>query len=182
MPVIIDGDKQYALIMQFIRQLLERMDLEESVALGVAVTEYANPAVVRFYKLRKIPCSAINGEREATEQAKKYTIGATSHANGSGTLHVKWDELNKALLGKEQRAACRKLRAFLKIANPCASDAIATLLMVEAVLKDKDFGVGQLSSSLFKDHPCARFKAPVADRSNFTTDQAGTRLTDPIIL
>ena len=180
-PVIIEGDKQVALIMQYIKGLVERLDIEESISLFVAVTEYANPSALRFFKKHKIACSTINNLREATNEAKKHTIGATSHANGSCAFHVRSDDLNKALQGKEQHPASRKLKALLKITNPFGSDAIANLLIVEAVLKDKGIGVAQLAG-LYRDHPSQRFKAPVDDRRSFKTDYAGTRLVEPIEL
>ena len=66
----------------------------------------------------------------------------------------------------------------MKIANPNASDAIANMLMIEAVLMDKDFAIYSLHT-LYKNHPSQKFKAPVAERLNFKTNADGTRLTEP---
>ena len=65
-------------------------------------------------------------------------IGANDEPNGHGTICVKWDVLDEALQGLEDRIEAKKLRAFLRISNVYVGDAIANLLMIEAVLRDRD--------------------------------------------
>ena len=106
------------------------------------------------------------GTKVLEAEARKYIIGAYIETNGQGTIIVNWEELNKALVGKEELKGAKKLVALLKIANPFCSDAIANLLMVEAVLRDKDYPIANFSN-IYIEHPCLKSKAPVANPQGF---------------
>ena len=55
------------------------------------------------------------------------------------------------------------------------------MLMVEAVLRDRDLSVAQFKE-IFKEVPSNRFRAPVDDRQNFKLNPEGTSLIDPFTL
>ena len=57
-------------------------------------------------------------------------------------------------------------------------DAIANLLMIEAVLRDKDWNVDTFSS-MYQEYPSKMYKAVVSNRNNFRTQWDESRLTDP---
>ena len=81
----------------------------------------------------------------------------------------------------EDKIAARKLKALLKISNIYVGDAIANLLMIEAVLRDLDYSVEQFSQ-IYEEYPSKMFKAVVEDRTSFKTIWDETRLEDPIAL
>ena len=110
------------------------------------LSEWSNTGTKAFLKVRKINYRCRVGLRNQIEEAKKWPIGAVVHSDGYGMIFVNWLELNKSLEGKEDQKACKKLRCLLSIPNSNVSDSIANMLMVEAVLRDRD-----MSMSMFKE-------------------------------
>ena len=80
--------------------------------------------------------------------------------------------------GKEDRIEAKKLRALLKISNLYVGDAIANLLMIEAVLRDRDLSI-ETFSSMYEEYPNKMYKAVVANRASFKTTWDETKLVDP---
>ena len=62
--------------------------------------------------------------------------------------------------------------------NLAVGDAICNMLMIESVLKDKDFSIDNFMS-LYKDFPNKTLKVAVKDRSAFKTTWDETQLTQP---
>lgn len=77
--------------------------------------------------------------------------------------------------------AARKLKTLLRISNIYVGDAIANLLMIEAVLRDMDFGIADFSNT-YQEYPSKMFKAVVSDRTAFKTTWDETRLVSPASL
>ena len=77
--------------------------------------------------------------------------------------------------GFEDRVEAQKLRAFLRISNIYVGDAIANLLMVEAVLRDTDQSIDKFSS-IYQEFPNKMYKAVVANRTSFVTTWDEARL------
>ena len=87
----------------------------------------------------------------------------------------------RLLSGKMEEFATKKLVAFLKLSNVYVGDAIANLLMVEAVLWDKGWSVRSFSK-MYEENPSRMFKIKVPDRTIFKPVWDETRLTEPIEL
>ena len=124
---------------------------------------------------------APTGVKNAHPVVQQYVIGANDEPNGHGTICVKWDLLNKALEGKEDRIEAKKLKAFLSMSNLYVGDAIANLFMCEAVLRDRNFSVADFSS-LYSEYPNKMYKAVVVNRAGFKTTHDESRLVDPLSL
>jgi len=118
------------------------------------------------------------GVKYAHPVTSQYVIGANDEPNGHGTIQVKWDELNKALVGKEEDPAAKRLVGVLKMANLAVGDAICNFLMIESVLCDKDFTIENFAN-LYKDLPNQTLKVKVADRTAFKTTWDESRLIQP---
>ena len=116
------------------------------------------------------------GVKYAHPVVKNYVIGANDEPNGHGTIAIKWDELDQALEGLEDRIEAQKLRALLRISNIYVGDAVANLLMIEAVLRDTDQSIDTFSS-MYQEFPNKMFKAHVANRTSFLTTWDESRLT-----
>ena len=139
-------------------------------------TAYANSRATQFLTNSKVHVQCVpTGVKYAEPVVHEYTIGANDEPNGHGTIAIKWDLLDKALAGKEDQLACKKLKALLRISNPYVGDAIANLLMIEAVLRDKSMTIDQLSN-LYRDNPAQMYKAVVKDRTKFKVTKDETRL------
>ena len=72
----------------------------------------------------------------------------------------------------------KKLKALLKLANTAGYDGITNLLMVEAVMRDRDYSVNMLYS-LYKENPSNLYKATVTKKENFVCSWDEMTLTDP---
>ena len=74
----------------------------------------------------------------------------------------------------------KKLRALLKITNTHAyGDAIPTILMIEAIMKDRDYSVTMLYN-LYKDYPSMESNVLVDYKDKWITKWDQTELTDPV--
>ena len=135
-----------------------------------------------FLKACKVNTVCVpSGVKNAEPVMHQYTIGANVEPNGHGTIAVKWDKLEEALVGKENEMAYKKLKALLSISNPYVGDAIANMFMIEAVLIDMDLTTEKFSA-LYKENPWKMFKAIVSDRTKFTVIKDESRLTNPLAL
>jgi len=118
------------------------------------------------------------GVKNAFEEIRKYVIGAHCDRVGHGTFFVRWDWFDKALKGKEEMLDAKKLRALLSIANSSCGDAMCNMLMLEAVLRDKDYSI-QMLTNIYKENPSTCFKATVANKRRFVTNWDETKLDEP---
>mmetsp|Transcript_1344 Transcript_1344/g.2168 ORF Transcript_1344/g.2168 Transcript_1344/m.2168 type:complete len:126 (+) Transcript_1344:1104-1481(+) len=119
------------------------------------------------------------GVKNAHPVVQRFVVGANDEPNGHGTICVKWDELDKALEGLEDRIEAQKLRAFLRMSNIYVGDAISNLLMIEAVLRDTDQSIDTFSD-MYQEYPNKMYKAVVASRTSFKTTWDEATLTQPI--
>lgn len=143
---VIDGDKQFALLTLYISQLLYKLDLPADMMILVN-TGYANGQAVKFLESNDIQQKRVpTGVKNAHPITSQYVIGANDEPNGHGTIQVKWPELNAALAGKEDLPEAKRLVGLLKMTNLAVGDAICNLLMIESVLKDKDFSIENFMS------------------------------------
>jgi len=87
--------------MVYIRELLTLLDLEEFSHVLVN-TAYSNSKANQYLDANDVHhvCVA-SGVKNAHPEVVKYSIGANYEPHGLGTIRIKWDELNKALEGKE---------------------------------------------------------------------------------
>lgn len=142
-------------------------------------TAYTNGRANAYLDTMKVNHVVVpTGVKNAHPEVQKYVIGANDEPNGHGTIVVKWNKLNEALEGKENELAAKKLVAFLKLSNPYVGDAICNLLMIEAVLRDRDFSL-DFFNSVYKENPSKMYKVVVKDRTKWKTTWDEQRLTEP---
>ena len=138
--MVIDGDKQFALIMVYIKSLLAKIGVD--VPHVMVNTAYTNSKGNLFLDKNGINRKCVpTGVKNAHPVVEQYVIGANDEPNGHGTVCVKWPELKELLKDKMENEHCKKLLAFLRLSNPYVGDAICNLLMIEAVLMDLGYSV-----------------------------------------
>ena len=86
--------------------------------------------------------------------------------------------LKKLLTTKRHLTDCKKLIALLRIANCISSDALANFFMIEAILRDKDWCMPNLSN-IYKESPAQISKVPVANKNNFKISKDGMKIVEP---
>jgi phosphomannomutase len=152
-PINITGDKIFCFLMMYIVEKLELLGIEKQVNHCLINTAYTNSQALKFLKANDINTFQVpTGVKNAYNEIRKYVIGAHCDRVGHGTFYVRWDWLNKALIGKEDRIEAKKLKALLEIPYAGCGDAIANLLMVEAILRDKDYSI-QMLYNIYKELP-----------------------------
>ena len=91
-------------------------------------------------------------KNEHREKERDLLNQINTHAKEISNKDQEIEELNKKLVGKEELKGTKKLVALLRMANHFTSDAIANLLMTEAILRDKDFCMPNFCG-LYKECP-----------------------------
>ena len=103
---IIDGDKQFALIMMYIQGLLKELGIEDKLSHILVQTAYCNSRVTQFLNANNIHNQLVKtGVKYAHPVVVTYDIGANNEPNGHGTVAYKIDEVNKALGDNNSLAA-----------------------------------------------------------------------------
>ena len=127
----------------YIVEKLEVLGLKEAVPHCLINTAYTNSQADRFLDSNEITHIKVKtGVKYGSKAARQYAIGAFCDHNGHGSIYIDWVWLNRALAGKEDRPETKKLRALLNIANAnSGGDGIANLLMVECVMRDRDYNI-----------------------------------------
>lgn len=115
--------------------------------------------------------------KNAEPIAAKFDIGANDEPNGHGTVVYKAEAIEKALKGDE-RIEAKKLKAFLKMTNLFVGDAVANMLMIEAILYDLDMSVEDFFN-IYHENPNRMYKFKVNDKGNFKMIEDESRLTEP---
>ncbi len=145
-------------------------------------TAYVNSRASKYLEekgIRNLLCPT--GVKNAHPIVLQFDIGANDEPNGHGTIVGKWEKINAALKGSEDKLEAKKLKAFLELSNMCVGDAMANVLMLEAIMRDMDWSVKDLAS-IYQDNPSKTYKAVVKDRTKFKVIWDESRLTQPIEL
>jgi phosphomannomutase len=92
---VIDGDKQFVLIMMYIRELLVEMGVEEQVPYVLVNTAYSNGMANNFLDKHSINKKCVpTGVKNAHPIVQQYVIGVNDEPNGHGTVFVNWEKLD----------------------------------------------------------------------------------------
>lgn len=179
-----DGDKQFALILTYVKGLLDELGLEDEVSHIFVHSPYTNLKAHEYLAEKGIDAQVVKtGVKNAHPVIVQYDIGANNEPNGHGTVTYKLHEIEKILskAGKSEEKAAKKLRALLQISNRLVGDAIANLLVIEGILYDLDMSIEDFDN-IYSESPSRMYKIKVADRTKFTSTEDESRLTFPLEL
>ncbi|CAH0375290.1 unnamed protein product [Pelagomonas calceolata] len=187
---IVDGDKIASLLAVFIaRELAAAQPLIGTPSLGVVQTAYANGAAAAFLRERRVEVAfAKTGVKYVHHAAEAFDVGVYFEANGHGTVLVK--EALRARLaqldsepgtGGRARLAVSRLHAVARLANQSVGDALADLLLVEAVLCLQQKSIAAWGA-LYDELPSRQLKQRVASRALLEPNATETRLVAPAAL
>ena len=112
---------------------------------------------------------------------QRFDIGANDEPNGHGTVHAKMSKVDEVLSQHMDKIEAKKLRQFLLISNFSVGDAIANVLLIEAILRDLDMSI-QDFAAIYEENPSRNYKAVVRDRTKFKVIWDESKLTQPIEL
>lgn len=176
---VIDGDKQMAFIAKYIRSLLLEIG-KQDVSMVHVLTAYANSKALKYLDANSVKWELCKtGVKNAHPIAEQYVIGCNSEANGHATLTCKFDTLKELLKEiDDTNIAKQKILAAVNLSNFLVGDAMANLLLIEAILFDLDMTAKDLSDC-FEENPSKNFKLVVKDRTKFIPIHDESRLQSP---
>ncbi|CAK0783544.1 hypothetical protein CVIRNUC_006743 [Coccomyxa viridis] len=178
---LLDGDRIAVLAALLIRDILDRLSHDAaSPSVGIVQTAYANGASSQYIReqLRLETAVTATGVKHLHAAAERFDIGIYFEANGHGTVLFRpalIERLHK--LGDSQEAA-KDLLALLGMVNQAVGDALSGILLVEAALRRRQWGLNDWAQ-LYTDLPSRQLKVKVKDRSVVTTADAETRAVTP---
>mmetsp|Transcript_98880 Transcript_98880/g.264420 ORF Transcript_98880/g.264420 Transcript_98880/m.264420 type:complete len:589 (+) Transcript_98880:16-1782(+) len=186
---LLDGDKIAALLGTFVGKELAAAGIrvgEGGLSFACVQTAYANGAATRFLtqEMKVQVAMGKTGVKYVEHVAQQYDIGVYFEANGHGTVIVqpKAFQAIKNVLDNsptpEQKQACQRLLAFVKVVNQAVGDAISLLLAVEGVLACMDMTIDDWVK-MYKDVPSRQGKVLVPDRLQVKTTEDETQVTEP---
>ena len=180
---LLDGDKISSLLSVFIMDLVEKSGLSSSTNIGVIQTAYANGCSSKFIKSQNIPVKVVpTGVKHLHHAAQQYSIGIYFEANGHGTVLFSNEFINLIKSSNPttpaQQTAQQQLLSLNDLANQTVGDAISDLLLVEAILIQKQWNP-QDWDGLYEDFPNRLVKVTVPDRNAFSTTDAERKLVTP---
>lgn len=185
---VVDGDKIAILLGDYIKSLMDNIyndknKLSDLISFAVVQTGYANSAATNYLTDKEVKVDKVpTGVKHLHHKAAEYDIGVYFEANGHGTVITKYDKIVQTLKDngfKIEEPAVNKFLKFLLLTNEAVGDAMATLLMMEAYLKDTDMTI-QLVNNIYLDLPSKMMKSKVKDRTIFVTHHTDeTQLLQP---
>ncbi|CAH1763608.1 10155_t:CDS:10 [Entrophospora sp. SA101] len=160
----------------FIMELVKTAGLQ-GINVGVVQTAYANG------NSTKVPVSCVpTGVKYLHHEAEKYDCGVYFEANGHGTVLFSSKAMNiiKSSKGEtaEQNEAIEKLKALTDLINQTVGDALSDLLLVEAILTNRQWSLKQWDQA-YTDLPNRLIKVVVSDRNIFKTTDSERKLVEP---
>lgn len=175
---LIDGDRISALAARTLLCLLEEARMRDLINLGVVQTAYANGGSTEYLATQLgIPVVCVStGVKHLHAAAHKFDIGVYFEANGHGTVLFGEEALER--LRSARHPAADKILALARLAHPHVGDALADMLLVEAMLRLSGLSIGDWIG-LYADRPSCLLKAPVRDRTAFRTIDADRRIVEP---
>ena len=158
-------------------------------SLGVVQTAYANGAAAAFLHSKGVEVAfAKTGVKYVHHAAEAFDVGVYFEANGHGTVLVRGLRERLAQLDREPgtggraRLAVSRLHAVARLANQAVGDALADLLLVEAVLCLQQKSIAAWGA-LYDELPSRRqLKQRVASRALLEPNATETRLVAPAAL
>ena len=143
--VIIDGDKQFVLISMYIQDLLDKLAItQDQLSYVLVQTAYVNSRATKFVAAKGIYNELCpTGVKNAHPIVQRFDIGANDEPNGHGTVTAHMHKVETALAPylAEGRLEAKKVLQLLRISNLCVGDAIANVLVLEAIMKDLDMSI-----------------------------------------
>lgn len=126
----------------YVKDLIEKLGIQDKLSLVLVQTAYCNSRGQKFLKDKGILQRLCpTGVKNAHPIVEEYDIGGNDEPNGHGTIAGHWPKIHEALQGLEDRVEAKKLISFLSLSNMTVGDAIANMLMIEAILRDLDMSV-----------------------------------------
>lgn len=185
---LVDGDKISTLITGYFKEKLDKAGIVLSRGLGIVQTAYANGSATTYVqdKLGVPVACAKTGVKHVHHKAQDFDIGVYFEANGHGTVLFSEEALSKirvahekAEAGSEQHKVTKELLSMIDLINEAVGDAIADMLVCEAILHQKGWAIVDWDHT-YKDLPNRQRKVTVKDRTVIQTTDAERKVIAPV--
>ncbi|CAD5118147.1 DgyrCDS6883 [Dimorphilus gyrociliatus] len=181
---LLDGDKVATLIASYLIGLIRKCGLE--LNLGIVQTAYANGNSTAYIQDElKVPVACVcTGVKHLHRKALEFEIGVYFEANGHGTILFSDSALSKiesscsSSSNESEKLSANELRTFVDLVNQTVGDSISDMLIVETILRDKDWDVADWDKS-YRNLANRLLVVKVNDRSVFETTNAERTVIKP---
>eukprot|EP00798_Chlamydomonas_sp_ICE-L_P009793 gene9793-7682_t len=176
---LMDGDKVAALAALFIGDVLSG-DLPVALKKDIK-TAYANGASTAYItnELKMQVACTSTGVKFLHEAAHRlFDVGIYFEANGHGTVLFSKTVLEQLQKASASSSSASELLLLSQAINQTVGDGLSGILMVEAILRRKQWTV-QEWASLYTDLPSRMTKLQVANRNAITTTDAERKCLEP---
>ncbi|XP_061602487.1 phosphoacetylglucosamine mutase [Cololabis saira] len=182
---LLDGDKIASLISSFLKELTTQAGLD--LVIAVVQTAYANGSSTRYLEdtMKVIVRCTKTGVKHLHHAAQEFDIGVYFEANGHGTVLFSKAAEEKirqraedANINDEMKKAALLLQSTINVINQTVGDAIADMLLVEAILAVRGMTVKQWDA-IYSDLPNRQLKVKVSDRRVIDTTDAERQAVSP---
>lgn len=177
---LIDGDKIMSLYAIYLKDMLKKAGLDSRLTFGVIQTAYANGSSTEFLTdyLRLRVDTVDTGVKNLHNKALEYDLAVYFEANGHGTIWVSDEARTLIYEYAELNASAKHLKQLLQILVNYTGDAISNLLIVESILRHRDWSVVEWYD-IYKDRPNSLIKVQVDDKDLIKTTNAGRTSLKP---
>jgi len=182
-PVVLDGDRIAALVALHMSSLLDmNTEYKNTYSLGVVLTGYSNQALVDYLKSSGIEVTIVQtGVKYLYRAAMQYHVGIYYEANGHGSVVFSprfSNALRESDMKEEEEPANFELLAVLDIMNQTVGDAISNILLVEAILRIREWSIEDWMK-LYQPYPSAHATIPVDNKSALVTNETEMLCVEP---
>ncbi|EIE18707.1 intramolecular transferase [Coccomyxa subellipsoidea C-169] len=179
---LFDGDRIAVLAALLVMDLLRSLITAEQPppTVGIVQTAYANGASTAYIE-EKLKCEVRvtpTGVKHLHAAAEEFDVGIYFEANGHGTVLFSAALVQRLHELGDDSGPAKALLALVDMVNQAVGDALSGVLLVEAALRRKKWGLPEWAA-LYTDLPSRQLKVKVADRSVVTTSHAETRVESP---
>ena len=177
--LIMNGDKIMAFIMMWIVEKLELVGIMGSISHCLVHTAYMNGNCLKFLKSNSVQTACVaTGAKNFAKELQKYDLGAACDFSGHSQFHVNWKKINQALEAVNKTEHTAKLKKILELAEYGSGDAIATMLLAEAIMLDKDY-TAMMFYKLYVDLPSKIKNVTVTYPKRFLCNEDESELLEP---
>uniref|UniRef100_T1K323 phosphoacetylglucosamine mutase n=1 Tax=Tetranychus urticae TaxID=32264 RepID=T1K323_TETUR len=179
---ICNGDKIAALFCLYVKGLLSDCKLEDKLTIQVVQTAYSNGKTTQFLR----NTVGVNVEYTATgvkhlmRKAADCDISIFFESNGHGSIlyNDKAYNLVQNTVRTDSTGSAKLLLQVFDLMNQATGDAISDFLLVEAILRAKDWNIEDWDA-IYETSPSRLLKLIVPDRKFLKTNDIATVVLEP---
>ncbi|XP_053204220.1 phosphoacetylglucosamine mutase-like [Panonychus citri] len=179
---ILNGDKIAALFCIYIKELVTACELSNKLTIQVIQTAYSNGRTAEFLRDTvgvRVVCTP-TGVKHLMRRTSECDISIWFESNGHGSIRYsdRAYEIVKEKASTDSTGSANLLIKIFNLMNQATGDAISDFLLVEAILRAKDWDPKNWDA-VYTTYPSRLMKLKVPDRNFIKTNDIATIIYEP---